>query len=198
MKDRQRGIFAATGTFRSILRKISFPRVIYQNIVCRRSCAVERPFPDSPEYLIDLVTLRVLLKSMLELKWLHFFLSLCRVFWPLLSVEARCISRYSARAYCMYCLIQDFVVLEELNWIIERISMGLKRKPPQGNVRNVVSMGGNLCSAITNKEGETVQAESFQERNLALLFQRDKSVINYQSQPETFVFTDRNGKSRKY
>ncbi len=76
--------------------------------------------------------------------------------------------------------------------------MGLKRKPPQGNVRNVVSMGGNLCSAITNKEGQTVQAESFHERILALLFQRDKSVINYQSQPETFVFTDRNGKTRRY
>lgn len=73
MKDRLRGIFAATGTFRSILRKISFPRVIYQNIVCGRSCAVERPLPDSPEYLIDLVTLRVLLRSRLELKWLHFF-----------------------------------------------------------------------------------------------------------------------------
>src|SRR5438128_11619667 len=76
--------------------------------------------------------------------------------------------------------------------------MGLKRKPPQGNVRNVNSMGENLCSAITNKDGETVQAESFQERILALLFQRDKSISNYQSQPQTFVFTDRNGITRRY
>ncbi len=76
--------------------------------------------------------------------------------------------------------------------------MGLRRKPPQGNIRNVVSTGGNLCSAITNKEGQTVQAESFHERILLLLFERDKSVIDYRSQPETFVFTDQDGKSRRY
>ncbi len=43
-------------------------KLIYQSIVCRRSCVVEGQFPDSPEYLIELEPLRVLLKSKLGLK----------------------------------------------------------------------------------------------------------------------------------
>lgn len=76
--------------------------------------------------------------------------------------------------------------------------MGLKRRPPEGDVRRVVSMGQNLRGVITNKTGRTVQFESFAERTLLLLFERDRTVLNYRSQPETFEFTDQEKKSRKY
>ena len=46
--------------------------------------------------------------------------------------------------------------------------MALKRKPPTGNVRRVAPIGENLRYAITSKDDETVQCESFQERKLTL------------------------------
>lgn len=76
--------------------------------------------------------------------------------------------------------------------------MSLKRRPPEGNVRRVTSIGQNLRGVITNKRGRTVQFESFAERTLLLLLERDRSVLDYNSQPETFEFVDGNGKSRKY
>jgi hypothetical protein len=76
--------------------------------------------------------------------------------------------------------------------------MGLKRRPPEGDVRRVGSMGQNLRGVITSKTGQTVQFESFAERTLLLLFERDQTVLNYRSQPETFVFTDQKKKLRKY
>ncbi len=76
--------------------------------------------------------------------------------------------------------------------------MGLKRKPPEGNVRRVTSMGLNLPGVTTNKNGHTVQFESFAERILLLVFERDKTVLDYRSQPETFEFTDQDKKLRRY
>jgi hypothetical protein len=76
--------------------------------------------------------------------------------------------------------------------------MALKRKPPAGNVRRVAPVDNNLRYAITSKADETVQCESFQERKLTLLFDRDKSVQEYRSQPERFSFTDSQGNSRTY
>lgn len=76
--------------------------------------------------------------------------------------------------------------------------MALKRKPPAGNIRRVVSIGDNLRYAITSKADETVQCESFQERKLTLLFDRDSSIQQYSSQPERFAFTDSQGHSRTY
>jgi hypothetical protein len=76
--------------------------------------------------------------------------------------------------------------------------MGLKRKPPPGNVRRIASIGGNLRYAIANKANETVQCESFQERKLTLLFDRDPTVQAYRSQAERFTFIDVSGKSRTY
>ncbi len=76
--------------------------------------------------------------------------------------------------------------------------MGLKRKPPEGDVRRVTSMGLNLTGVTTNKNGHTVQFESFAERILLVLFERDKTVLDYRSQPETFEFTDRYKKLRRY
>ena len=76
--------------------------------------------------------------------------------------------------------------------------MALKRKPPTGNIRRVVPIGNNLRYAITSKADATVQCESFQERKLTLLLDRDESVREYRSQPERFAFTDSQGKSRTY
>ncbi len=59
-------------------------------------------------------------------------------------------------------------------------------------------MGSNLPGVTTNKNGHTVQFESFAERILLLLFERDKTVLDYRSQPETFEFTDRDKKLRRY
>jgi hypothetical protein len=51
--------------------------------------------------------------------------------------------------------------------------MSLKRKPPTDNVRRVVSFGGNIPGVTTNKTDQTVQFESFTERGLLLLLERD-------------------------
>ncbi len=76
--------------------------------------------------------------------------------------------------------------------------MALKRKPPAGNIRRVAPIGNNLRYAITSKANETVQCESFQERKLTLLFDRDPTVQEYRSQPERFAFTDSQGNSHTY
>jgi len=74
----------------------------------------------------------------------------------------------------------------------------MKRKPPHGNVRRVRYINGNLRFALTNKAGHTVQCESFQERKLALLLERDSSVSDYISQPEVMTFTDAQGRTKTY
>lgn len=76
--------------------------------------------------------------------------------------------------------------------------MALKRKPPAGNVRRVAPIGKNLRYAITSKANETVQCESFQERKVTLLFDRDPTVREYRSQPEQFAFTDSQGGPHTY
>src|SRR5581483_4895543 len=76
--------------------------------------------------------------------------------------------------------------------------MALKRKPPTGNIRRIAPIGNNLRYTITSKADETVQCESFQERKLTLLFERDESILEYRSQPERFAFTDSGGKSHTY
>ncbi|HEY6407109.1 MAG TPA: TnsA endonuclease N-terminal domain-containing protein [Ktedonobacteraceae bacterium] len=76
--------------------------------------------------------------------------------------------------------------------------MALKRKPPTGNIRRIAPIGNNLRYTITSKADETVQCESFQERKLTLLFERDESILEYRSQPERFAFTDSGGDSHTY
>ncbi len=69
--------------------------------------------------------------------------------------------------------------------------MGLKRKPPANNVRRVAAIGNNSRSTIRNKNGATVQCESFGgERKLALCFERDPTVRDYQSQPLRIPYVD--------
>jgi hypothetical protein len=76
--------------------------------------------------------------------------------------------------------------------------MSFKRKPSAGDVRRVRSTGKNIRGVITNKAGRLVQFESWAERALILRLDRDPEVLDYQSQPETFTFTDEAGKQRGY
>jgi hypothetical protein len=76
--------------------------------------------------------------------------------------------------------------------------MRLKRKPPKGNVRRVTSIDRNLRGVVTNKAGHPVQFESFQERILTILFERDQSVKDYRSQPLTITFKDQDKRDRRY
>ena len=76
--------------------------------------------------------------------------------------------------------------------------MALKRKPPPGNIRRVAPIDNNLRYAVTSKGDETIQCESFQERKLTLVFDRDPTVQAYRSQPERFAFTDAQGTSHTY
>lgn len=76
--------------------------------------------------------------------------------------------------------------------------MGFKRKPPENNVRRVVAIGNNSRYAITNKNGETVQCESYSERKLALRFDRDSRVKNYRSQPLRISYIDSDDVSHSY
>lgn len=76
--------------------------------------------------------------------------------------------------------------------------MSFKRKPPDGNVRRVRSNGQNLRGVITNKAGRLVQFESWAERSLILRLDRDGEVLDYQSQPERFSFSDDQGRPHSY
>jgi hypothetical protein len=75
----------------------------------------------------------------------------------------------------------------------------LKRKPPDKNVRRVAPIGTNSRSTIRNKNGRTIQCESFSgERKLTLRFDRDSTVKDYQSQPLRIPYTDVEGKAHTY
>lgn len=74
----------------------------------------------------------------------------------------------------------------------------MKRKAPIGNVRRVASIGNNFRGVTTNKRGRLTQFESEQERKLILLLERDTSVVDFVSQPETLTFIDALGRTRKY
>jgi hypothetical protein len=76
--------------------------------------------------------------------------------------------------------------------------MAFKRKPPSGNVRRVISLGNNRRGVTTNKQGHLIQFESEQERKLILLLERDSTVIDYVSQPETLSFRAADGRQRSY
>jgi hypothetical protein len=76
--------------------------------------------------------------------------------------------------------------------------MSLRRKPPVGNVRRVRSIGKNLRGVVTSKTGRSIQFESFAERTLILCLDRDHTVADYNSQPETFTFHVTATKTRHY
>jgi hypothetical protein len=76
--------------------------------------------------------------------------------------------------------------------------MKFKRKPPQGNVRRVVSNGQNIRGVVTNKAGRIVQFESWAERAFLLRLDRDPDVTDYGSQPEQFKYVDPQGRQHTY
>jgi hypothetical protein len=76
--------------------------------------------------------------------------------------------------------------------------MAFNRKPPPGSVRRVICLGNNLRGVTTNKRGRLIQFESEQERKLVLLLERDATVADYVSQPETLRFQDASGRQRTY
>ena len=76
--------------------------------------------------------------------------------------------------------------------------MAFNCKPPPGNVRRAGSTGENIYGVIINKAGRMVQFESWAERALLLRLDRDQTVKDYGSQPETFEYVDGQGKTRHY
>ena len=75
----------------------------------------------------------------------------------------------------------------------------LKRKPPDENVRRVAPIGMNRRSTIRNKNGRTIQCESFGgERKLTLRLDRDPTVKDYKSQPLRISYADSEGKRHTY
>lgn len=76
--------------------------------------------------------------------------------------------------------------------------MGFRRRPPSDNVRRVVCLGKNCRGTTTNKCGRLVQFESEQEHKLLLLFERDATVADYISQPETLRFYNADGHLCRY
>lgn len=76
--------------------------------------------------------------------------------------------------------------------------MGLRRKPPAGNVRRVSSNGHSLRGVVVSKAGRHVQFESLPERALLLRLDRHPGVRDYGSQPERFEFADGQGRPHTY
>jgi len=76
--------------------------------------------------------------------------------------------------------------------------MSFNRKPPANNVRRVAAIDKNSRYAITNKNGETVQCESYTEFKLALRVDRDQRVKNYRSQPLRISYVDSEDKPHTY
>ncbi len=57
-------------------------------------------------------------------------------------------------------------------------------------LRFISDQNKNIRGVITNKTGRTVQYGSFNEFKLTLILERDPTVLDYISQPETFEFFD--------
>jgi hypothetical protein len=74
----------------------------------------------------------------------------------------------------------------------------MKRRPPAGNTRRVRHIGSNQIGTRTNKANRIVQIESAAELLLTRYLDRDPTVLDFQSQPETFAFLDENSKKRTY
>lgn len=77
-----------------------------------------------------------------------------------------------------------------------------KRRPLKENVRRVGHIGGqtgrNIPGVRMNKAGRRVQFESHSEELLMQRLDRDRTVVDYISQPEQLAFLDDHGKSHTY
>lgn len=76
--------------------------------------------------------------------------------------------------------------------------MGIKRRPPPGNVRRVAVRGLNARGIMTNKAGRLVQYESQIEYSIILRLDQDTTVLDFGSQPEEFQYRDVTGKQRTH
>jgi hypothetical protein len=65
-------------------------------------------------------------------------------------------------------------------------------------VRRVRSISTNCRGVTTNKRGRLVQFESEQERVLILLLERDPTVLDFCSQPETLAYVAADGRTHHY
>ena len=75
----------------------------------------------------------------------------------------------------------------------------MRKLPPPGNVRRTRSLGTNIRSeCISGKDESVIQVESFLERILALIFDRDPTVKRYRSQPIFIPYKDAKGVQRNY
>lgn len=74
----------------------------------------------------------------------------------------------------------------------------MKRRPPQDNVRRVRHINGNIRSTFTSKTNRIIQCESDNEFLFALLLDRDPTVVDYISQPDTIQIVDKQGRKRTY
>jgi hypothetical protein len=75
--------------------------------------------------------------------------------------------------------------------------MSFKRRPPADNVRRTRTIGLNHTGIVINKNGRVTQYESFAERLLILTLERDPTVLDYVSQPESFHYS-KEGRIHKY
>src|SRR5688572_1287512 len=72
--------------------------------------------------------------------------------------------------------------------------MGIKRRPPPGNVRRVIAKGQNNRGVFSNKAGRLVQFENWDEYTLMLQIDRRLDVCDFGSQPEILNYTDSRGR----
>lgn len=92
----------------------------------------------------------------------------------------------------------DFCLVSYCSLVLAGGHLVLRRKPPGKDVRRVVAIGNNERGIMTNKAGNDVQFESFNERRLLYRWDRDPEVMDYRSQPERFEFLDEDGKVHHY
>jgi hypothetical protein len=71
--------------------------------------------------------------------------------------------------------------------------MKRKRSPLPGNVRPLRMSPANNQRVLTNKAGRQVGCENMMQRKLALLMERERSVLDYASFPEKFYHVDLHG-----
>jgi hypothetical protein len=74
--------------------------------------------------------------------------------------------------------------------------MGIRRRPPPGNVRRVGVKGQNNRGVFTNKVGRIVQFENWNEHIVMFQLDRRLDVRDFGSQPETFFYIDAAGRRR--
>jgi hypothetical protein len=82
--------------------------------------------------------------------------------------------------------------------VIKGGSMGLKRKPPEGNERRVRYTSKNSYGICINQVGEIVQYESDKEKQLLLTLLQKRRIKKVTSQPIVIPYQDLEQKNHSY